>query len=492
VDPKTQFFVDEFNRVRLFHGVNVVYKLPPYYPPIMNHFDSNSSLSDVDLENLQKWGFNMIRLLSSWAAVEPIRGQYNYTYINVLKGIIQRCAKYGIHVLLDAHQDVAHARYCGEGFPDWASVANPDPSHFTRFPFPLPFKVPVDPKTGYPSVEECLKHPFFEYYLSMDVAKVFQHLYDNVNGTRTSFAKSWAAVASVVKSEPNLLGYELLNEPFLGDIYSTPSLVVERGKADRVNLIPMYKETHEEIRKVDDEKLIFYEPMVSDLDRIGFTEGPGGAAYNNRQVFSFHVYCSVNDPHGDPKSKYLCHLEDEEFFMWREKNIKAIGGGYFLTEFGAVSQSPQGVDEVSWVVSEAEKRLYSWAYWQFKYYGDFTTASRPGTQESFYDADGNLQFEKVKKLSRTYAQATCGNLISSVFNDTSAHYKLVYKSGDCKQQPTEIYLNEQWYYPKGFSASVIPSTAATVNHVSTNMLHIVHAAALPIGTEITVEIYAGN
>ncbi len=29
VDPNTQQFLDEYGRVRLFHGVNVVYKIPP-------------------------------------------------------------------------------------------------------------------------------------------------------------------------------------------------------------------------------------------------------------------------------------------------------------------------------------------------------------------------------------------------------------------------------------------------------------------------------
>lgn len=113
----------------------------------------------------------------------------------------------------DAHQDLASPRYCGEGFPNWASIIDPDPHRFTRFPFPLPFSLPIDPATGYPSVTECLKHPFFEYYLTVDVGKTFQNLYDNVNGTRTSFAQFWVKVASMFNQSENVLGYELLNEP---------------------------------------------------------------------------------------------------------------------------------------------------------------------------------------------------------------------------------------------------------------------------------------
>ena len=41
-------FVDEHNRVRIFHGMNVVYKLPPYIP-IIDKFDPLYSLNDDDI-----------------------------------------------------------------------------------------------------------------------------------------------------------------------------------------------------------------------------------------------------------------------------------------------------------------------------------------------------------------------------------------------------------------------------------------------------------
>ena len=34
--------------------------------------------------------------------------------------ISSRAASYGIYTLLDMHQDVFNARFCGEGLPDWA------------------------------------------------------------------------------------------------------------------------------------------------------------------------------------------------------------------------------------------------------------------------------------------------------------------------------------------------------------------------------------
>lgn len=54
-------------------------------------------------------------------------------------------------------------------------------------------------------------------------------------------------------------------------------------------------------------------------------------------------------------------------------------------------------------------RIYSgWSYWQFKKYQDLTTTTRPATSESFYTEDGHLQTNKVRALSRSYAQAIAG------------------------------------------------------------------------------------
>jgi len=41
-----------------------------------------------------------------WPGVEPERNEYNETYIKILQNITETAASYGIHTLLDMHQDV--------------------------------------------------------------------------------------------------------------------------------------------------------------------------------------------------------------------------------------------------------------------------------------------------------------------------------------------------------------------------------------------------
>ena len=42
-------------------------------------------LNDTRLDDLQRWGLNVVRLGSMWAGAEPARGEYNLTYINTLQ-----------------------------------------------------------------------------------------------------------------------------------------------------------------------------------------------------------------------------------------------------------------------------------------------------------------------------------------------------------------------------------------------------------------------
>lgn len=81
IDSKIRSMRDSSNRTVMFHGVNVVYKVPPYIPTNAT-FDAELSLTDAELDNLVKWGFNFVRLGVMWEAVETAPGQYNRTYLD--------------------------------------------------------------------------------------------------------------------------------------------------------------------------------------------------------------------------------------------------------------------------------------------------------------------------------------------------------------------------------------------------------------------------
>jgi endoglycosylceramidase len=175
VDPNTQQFIDEYGRVRIFHGVNVVYKIPPYLPNL-TYFDPQNSLTNDDLDNLHQWGFNVIRFYTSWMGVNPrSENDIDEEYLSQLTKAIEMMENKSIYALLDCHQDIFSRYFCGEGVPDWIAEKLGDPMIKT-FPFPIALNITREPDTGYPILDECLKHPFSEYYFTEAVMNGFNML----------------------------------------------------------------------------------------------------------------------------------------------------------------------------------------------------------------------------------------------------------------------------------------------------------------------------
>ncbi|KAL4454588.1 hypothetical protein ABPG74_021793 [Tetrahymena malaccensis] len=145
VNTTTHQIVDEKGRERIFHGVNAVPKSFPYIPNI-DIFDPCMSLTDKDFQNMKEWGLNAIRLGTMWPGVEPMKGQYNETYLNQLKQIVDTAGKYGIYTLLDMHQDLFSEQFCGDGVPQWLIPE----AEYQYFPFPIPKKIEFNNETKLP------------------------------------------------------------------------------------------------------------------------------------------------------------------------------------------------------------------------------------------------------------------------------------------------------------------------------------------------------
>jgi len=480
VNVSNQHLVDSFGRTRIFHGVNAVYKVPPWHPQLEG-FDPQLSLSPLDIANLTKWGFNMVRLGMEWPGVEPQKGQYNETYINNMKILVQSLAKGGIYTLLDSHQDVFNRKFCGEGIPDWAVVLD---NNTWDFPHPIAPKMAVDPKTGYPSLEDCLKRVFGEYYFSDSVGNAFQNFYNNAQGTQDSYIKFWSRITQEFSSFSSVLGYELINEPWAGDIYADPTIIIPEN-ADRRNLFPLYQKLHTAIRQYDNEHMIFFEKSLSDIvGPTGFKTGPGGKEYNDRQVYSYHIYCAPTDSDGNPSNIIECDLLNEYADFQAMSDLKTLGCGGFLTEFGAMGNSSiNSIESIDFLARSADYYFQSWSYWQFKLFQDLTTA---GPAESFYLGD-QLELNKVKALSRTYAQAIQGVPVSMTFHSDTSLFTLTYELNTSIQAPTIIYLNEEWYYPNGFNIDLVPSNLATYQKARTNYLEITGTQSGTLTVTITAK-----
>ncbi|CAE7552874.1 unnamed protein product [Symbiodinium natans] len=434
------------------------------------------------MANLKSWGLNVVRLGMMWPGVEPTPGNYNQTYLEVMRKLVDDLHSHGIWTIVDFHQDAFAERFCGEGVPDWLLGMLEPIRRTCKGAFPEAAKIfgqcksfeeynySTDPKTGFPKTEECLSVGFDMYSRTPEVTSSWGHFFA-LDAVQQKFRDFWSVVAKAFVGSPGVLGYDLVNEPLNGDYFLDPKLL-EPGEADRRLLEPMYVSLGKVIREADPEALLIYEPapfpdtipayvpLAGGVRPVGFETGPAPGE-GDRQVLSYHIYScgfATNkcDRKGDPPSAVCetCDHMADAAVTTRETDARRLGGAAFLTEFGACSGTPNCLAEIHRVADMADRSLHSWAYWQFKYNHDITTVAGP--EEGFYDLHGGLQIPKVAALSRTFAPFVAGKTTSQRYDSASGAFRVTYVPEEqTRGLKTEIYYNEKLNYPRGVDVRVV-------------------------------------
>merc|ERR1712038_104104 len=443
VSPEKNRIVDSHGRERFFHGTNVVFKTDPFIP-ITTHFDARYSFSVEDAQLLASMGYNTIRLGVLWAGLEPVEGEYNMTYLDMVEEIVVMAGERGIYSLLDMHQDAFNAKFCGNGVPDWAAKPKKE-----NFPYPLEVQYDVD-ENGHPSREDCEKISWPNYHFSHSLSEATGRLYDNYEGLLDQFALFWGKVAEIFGENDYILGYEIVNEPWCGDVYEDPTLLIP-GIADTRYLQPMYDLVNSEIRKHDSEHLIFFESVTWEIvglgETIGFTHPPGGDDFKNRSVLSFHN-CVKTDV-----------TSDEDYYNFRLNEIKRLGIAGFVTE------TNNNGHDVFPLLDRIAEFGYSWHHWAYKRYGCIT-----GDNAGFFHIDGCtkceggmdecLNTEAVLEYSRTFPAAIAGRGDYFHYDIDTKEAVLVFTPDPTVELPTVLKVPVAWHYKDGFTVQVAPEGVA--------------------------------
>lgn len=238
--------VDEFGRERIFNGINMV-----------NKDGHAKGIPDDWTEDfvaaLKTKGINLIRLGMTWAGVEPNPNEYNEEYLNSYSDFMDMCSKYGIYCFLDMHQDLygsCDCSYGGDGAPKWAYLSNGK----------LPRKAKFVWAEGYFFPGAC--HTAFDNF--------WNNARYNGKGLQDYFFDMWAHVADKFKDKPNLLGFDIFNEPFPGSaggraffslVKGVASTVLTHKNVDRKKLLKdlMKAETRNDLINVLNDKDVYSE-----------------------------------------------------------------------------------------------------------------------------------------------------------------------------------------------------------------------------------------
>lgn len=188
---KAKHISDRTGRTIIYHGVNVSNYSKHCAPPLDSTGRGRAGHpwhGEKEIANLEAWGFNLVRYLVHWEAIEPSRGEYDEAYLDSVVSDMALYAAHGIDVIIDFHQDLFAQRYHGNGFPEWAVRDDGKP-----------FK---------------LQESWAMNYLQPAVRACFDNFWSNKDGLLDANVAMIQHVVERVQGIPNVIGIDVFNEPW--------------------------------------------------------------------------------------------------------------------------------------------------------------------------------------------------------------------------------------------------------------------------------------
>lgn len=384
---------DAHRRAAVLRGLNLSgeHKQSPYLG-----FHQAADYDRVGTE----WGFNALRFLIVWAAVEPIRGQYDGRYLDEVARRMDWAGEAGLAVVLDMHQDVYGEGFGGDGAPRWACDESLYAAH--------------KPVT-----------PWFANYSSPQVMTCFDRLYTDPD-TRRRFAGAWREVAARLKHHPAVVGFDVLNEPHWGshDLFSF----------ERERLAPFYDEVVRAVRAEAPHWVAFLEPASS--RNLGFASGLTRRSYDD-VVYAPHSYDALAEAGAGFEASRrprvvgnLAALADE---------ARRMGAALWIGEYGGVADDPGIGAYMDAQYDGAAAVSAGGAYWDYSRSGGY----------GLLGADSAEKPVLLEALVRPYPARVAGQPSSFAYDEASRRFTLTYRPDRSVAAPTEIVTPAR-VYPAGY------------------------------------------
>lgn len=241
---KNEWFIDKDGRRVLLRGVNLGGSSKvPFTPNGATHIKTDFSdhrdvsfvghpfpLKEADehYKRLQHWGFNCLRFLVTWEAIEHKGpGIYDKEYLDYLEEILKIAENYKFYTFIDPHQDVWSRMSGGDGAPGWTfEKVGLD---FTKFDeaeaaFVMQYRYNPDDPNSYPHLHWISNSLRFAngtmwtlFFGGKDFAPSCK--IDGINAQeylQNHYYNALKQVAIRLKDNPFIIGFDTLNEPYQG------------------------------------------------------------------------------------------------------------------------------------------------------------------------------------------------------------------------------------------------------------------------------------
>lgn len=345
--PSTQFIVDACGRVVILRGVNVE-------SAAKGSNQSDDHLPQTPMaaqERLGDWGWNNVRFLVFWGAMEPEDGTWDDAYLDQVQEWLDWYAQRDVHVVLDLHQDLYSWKTNGNGAPDWA----------------------VDTKgLEVQGIGEGV--PWYAQGADPGVQAAYQSFWNPEEGERdfkVDYLEAVAHLAERFADHPAVIGYDVMNEPSFanGDLNATLALQsdAEAGKFHNENLTAFMQGGIDAVRTADQDAWVMIEPTSllnafpypGDLIWDDLTDPRDGAP---RLTYAGHLYQpEVHDGKGYAEGDdYL-----EQWREYRSEEAEAFDASLWFGEWGGSPDQDRMDAYIDDTTAMADQLMAGWAWWSW-------------------------------------------------------------------------------------------------------------------------------
>jgi len=519
-------------------GVSLAVKGPPWIP-ILDHFDRAVSMSSYDLEQLASAGVNMIRLGAMMPGVlpnPPENGVYtpDHEYISKLKSFVDNAAAHGMYTLIEFHQDIISPHYCGEGLPRWAAdeIQSTFSEEFVdevlellhrltidvpgidmvedsllrgllwrsvdKAQFPMPVAQPYKVLNGQQRVYakgDCDKFEWYQYQLSFAAGHAYRRLFDLSSDTFQHVLNYWKILAEAFKGNPNVLAFDLFNEPHPGNVLTEPWIMTPENAERRLS--PFYKAIAEAIHQIDADRLITFSPVTWEeggyyiqamngpakqmcawlreallhiplpacetfwditrwmpaegIEKSAFTEAP----LPGQSILSFHFYTPPE-------------LNHEAYARKRRSDAQKLQVYPLLSETCCLMDA-DALQRLYWF----EHQQIGWVMWEYKHMAngrwvddqwiDDYGAMITGTGPDMFSWDGTPIKEHWRRLAHPSAQYVRGEVLANIFDFTVGTFNLTFVPtlSQCGHQGPDATIVWPWTWWAYINITSIPKIQVT-------------------------------
>lgn len=292
--------------------------------------------------------------------------------------------------------------------------------------------------------------PFPLGYWTPETSTVFDNFWANRGGLLDGWVAAWKIAAREWRDQPYLMGYDLINEPWMG--LEWPTCLTGGCPSSYANeLQPALEKATRAIRTIDRKNVVWWEPQqFAGGQRLDtFFEPMAG---ERRLGFSWHNYCpdvflESQGPPGANVEKCLSFSRNRErHALHQSREMRAVP---MMSEWGA-TDNLRAIDIDAQV---ADEHLMGWTHWAYKFWNDPTTAD--GDQGLFRDDRdlSTVKRGKLRLLVRTYAQATAGTPRRMDFDTDTGRFRFRFQPHRSISAPTTIFVSPL-HYPRGYRVRV--------------------------------------